>query len=43
MIGGHALGSRLFARMGAHRFDPLLHAVILATAAASVVTGALAL
>ncbi len=43
VIGGHALGSRLFARIGAPRFDPILHAVILATGAASVVAGTLAL
>ncbi len=43
VVGGHALGSRAFARLEARRFEPLLLAVILLAGAASVVGGASAL
>lgn len=39
VVGGHAIGRRLFTRIPAHTFDPLLNAVILAAGAASVVAG----
>jgi uncharacterized protein len=43
VVGGHALGSRAFARLEARRFEPLLLVVILFAGAASVVVGASAL
>ena len=39
VVAGHAIGRRLFTRIPAHRFDPLLSAVILAAGVASVVAG----
>jgi uncharacterized membrane protein YfcA len=40
VLGGHAIGSRAFARIEAHRFEPLLLAVILCAGLASVIAGA---
>lgn len=39
VVAGHAVGSRTFARLGTHRFEPLLLVVILAAGVASVVAG----
>jgi uncharacterized protein len=43
VVGGHALGSRAFARLDARRFEPLLLVVIACAGVASVVAGAGAL
>jgi uncharacterized membrane protein YfcA len=43
VLGGHAFGSRAFARLDAQRFEPLLFAVILAAGTVSLVVGASAL
>jgi uncharacterized protein len=43
VLAGHALGSRAFARLEAHRFEPLLLAVIVLAGTASIVGGAAAL
>ena len=43
VIGGHALGSRAFARLEASRFEPLLLAVIVCAGMASIVGGVSAL
>jgi uncharacterized membrane protein YfcA len=40
VIGGHAVGSRAFARLSPRRFEPLLLAVIVAAGIASIVAGA---
>ena len=40
VLGGHAIGSRAFARIEADRFQPLLLAVILCAGLASVIAGA---
>jgi hypothetical protein len=40
VIGGHALGHRVFARLEGARFQPLLMVVILCAGAASIVAGA---
>jgi uncharacterized membrane protein YfcA len=40
VVGGHALGSRAFTRLAAHRFEPLLLTVIAAAGIASIVAGA---
>jgi uncharacterized protein len=39
VVGGHALGSRAFTRLAAHRFEPLLLTVIAAAGIASIVAG----
>jgi uncharacterized membrane protein YfcA len=39
VVGGHAIGSRAFARIEAERFQPLLLAVIICTGLASVIAG----
>lgn len=39
VIGGHALGSRAFARIEAHRFEPLLLVVIACAGVASIIAG----
>jgi len=39
VVGGHALGSRAFTRLAAHRFEPLLLTVIAAAGVASIVAG----
>jgi uncharacterized membrane protein YfcA len=40
VVGGHALGSRAFARLKSHWFDPLLLMVIASAGVASVIAGA---
>ena len=39
VVAGHALGRRAFARLDAHRFEPLMRAIILCAGAASIVAG----
>ncbi len=43
VVGGHAVGSRVFARLDARRFEPLLLVVIVGAGMASLVAGAAAL
>ncbi len=43
VIAGHALGKRAFARLDAHRFEPLVLVVVLCTGLVSIVSGAGAL
>ncbi len=43
VAGGHALGRHVFARLAPHRFDPLVHLVILAAGTATLVAGLSAL
>ena len=41
VVVGHAIGSRVFARLKGERFEPLLLAVVTAAGAASIVAGLL--
>lgn len=43
VLGGHALGSRVFSRLSSHRFEPLLLVVIACSGAASIAAGVAAL
>jgi uncharacterized membrane protein YfcA len=39
VVGGHAIGSRAFARVEKHRFEVLLRAVVVCAGAASIAAG----
>ena len=41
VVAGHAVGRRVFARIDAARYEPLLLAIVVAAGAASIVAGAI--